>query len=235
MAGSDSDGAGATLSELEDLERSMGTTPHDHGQGPPAVRTPRGPPPPRPLHLASTAVSGRSTAAAERSDTPAAEASDSDSNPARRWPTLEVRENNQRFTVRVQGPPLPDGRFERSPSSSSIGLSSSASGEAASPASLNSLTWSETSLVLEGPSLDESKGVLCGQFRLELCDTCPNISSRSQGARVGALRRKLQGASWQVVQQLALQHLTGSRRQYWANWEYQATHEKRPRRGAPAS
>ncbi|CAE7187361.1 unnamed protein product [Symbiodinium necroappetens] len=230
MADDDSDaGAGATLSELEDLEQSMGVTPHDHGQGPLVVRAPRGPPPPQPLHPPSTAISGRSSAAAGRSDTPADGASDSDSNPARRWPALEVRENNQRFMVRVQGPPLPDGRFERSPSSSPVGLSSSTSCEAASPASLNSLTWSETSLVLEGPSLEESRGVLCGQFRLELCATCPNISSRSQGARVGALRRKLQGASWQVVQRLAHQYLTESRRQYWANWEYQATHERRPR------
>ncbi|CAE7517259.1 unnamed protein product [Symbiodinium microadriaticum] len=230
MADNDSDDdAGATFSELEELERSMGATPHDHGQGPPAVSAPRGPPPPRPLHPPSTAVSGRTLGTAAPPDTPAAEASDSDSNPARRWPTLEVRENNQRFTVRVQGPPLPDGRFERSPSSSSIGLSSSTSCEAASAASLNSLTWSGTSLVLEGPSLEESRGVLCGQFRLELCATCPNISSRSQGARVGALRRKLQGASWQVVQQLAHQYLTEARRRHWANWEYQATHERRPR------
>ncbi|CAE7947401.1 hsp-3 [Symbiodinium sp. KB8] len=39
--------------------------------------------------------------------------------------------------------------------------------------------------------------------------------------------KKLSGASWPMVQQLAHQYLTESRRQHWANWEYQATHERR--------
>ncbi|CAE7243260.1 Pol, partial [Symbiodinium necroappetens] len=111
----------------------------------------------------------------------------------------KVFEGGHRFYERVQGPPLPNGRFEASSdSSSSVNLSSSDS-EAA--ASLNSHTWSETSLALGGPSLDEAKGVLCGQYRL-------------------------MGAPWHVVQQMAHQHLTAERRQHWSNWEFQATHER---------
>ena len=73
------------------------------------------------------------------------------------------------------------------------------------------------------------------QYRMELLATQPGLSSRSQGAKVGALRRKLVGSTWHVVQQMAHRYLTESRRQHWANWEFQATHERRPRRGAPAS
>ena len=102
----------------------------------------------------------------------------------------------------------PSGRFEATSSSSSISLSSSST--SCSNASLDSLTWSETSLVLCGPSLEEAKGVLCGQYRMELLAVHPGISSRSQGARVGALRRKMVGADWPRVQQLAHSHLVSS-------------------------
>ena len=209
----------------------MDSTPHDHGRGAPsAAGPPRGPPPLRPIHAAPR--TDRTGNAAASSTTPAAPDSDEDSDPSRRWPLQEVSEGGHRFFARVQGPPLPSGRFEASSDSSSVGLSSSTS---SAPASLNSLTWSETSLVLCGPSLEEAKGVLCGQYRMELACTRPELTSRSQGATVGALRRKMVGSPWQVVQQLAHQHLSGDRRQYWSNWEYQATHERRPRRGAPAS
>ena len=225
-----SDDPGATLSELEEQEREM-ATPHDYGRGPPPVAAaPKGPPRPQPLH---PTADDRPAAASSAGHTPAAPASDSDSDPSRRWPMVEIVEDGRRFMARLQGPPLPSGRFEATSSSSSISLSSSST--SCSHASLNSLTWSETSLALGGPSLEEAKGVLCGQYRMELLAVHPGISSRSQGARVGALRRKMVGADWPRVQQLAHSHLTESRRQHWANWEFQATHERRPRRGPPAA
>ena len=186
--------------------------------------------PPQPVRPRPAA--GHTDPSAGVSTPPAAELSDEDSDPSRRWPMLAVSEGGHRFYARVQGPPLPSGKFEASSdSSSSVNLSSS---ESQASASLNSLTWSETSLVLGGPSLAEAKGVLCSQYRMELLASQPGISSRSQGARVGVLRKRLQDAPWHLVQQLAHQHLTAERRQYWSNWEFQATHERRPRRGPPA-
>ena len=224
-------GDGATLSELEDLESRLEATPHDHGRGaPPQSGPPRGPPPPQPVHPRPAAASADPSA--DASTPPEAMLSDEDSDPSRRWPMLAVSEGGHRFYARVQGPPLPSGKFEASSdSSSSVNLSSS---DSQASASLNSLTWSETSLVLGGPSLAEAKGVLCSQYRMELLASQPGISSRSQGARVGVLRRRLQDAPWHMVQQLAHQHLTAERRQSWSNWEFQATHERRPRRGPPA-
>ncbi|CAE7834201.1 unnamed protein product, partial [Symbiodinium necroappetens] len=118
---SDDDGAGATLSEIEDAELCMDSSPHDHNRGePPMPGPPRGLPRPVPLHPEPAAETGQRGTAAS-ADTPAAapDSDDDDSNPANRWPVLEVQERGHRFLARVQGPPLPDGRFAATSSSSS--------------------------------------------------------------------------------------------------------------------
>ncbi|CAE7386966.1 unnamed protein product [Symbiodinium microadriaticum] len=106
---SDDDGAGATLSEIEDAELCMDSSPHDHNRGvPPVPGPPRGPPRPVPLHPGPAADTGQRGAAAS-TDTPAAapDSDDDDSHRANRWPVLEVQEHGRRFLERVQGPPLP--------------------------------------------------------------------------------------------------------------------------------
>ncbi|CAE7728931.1 unnamed protein product [Symbiodinium microadriaticum] len=184
----DDDAAGATLSEIEEQELAMDSTPHDHGRGqPPAVGAPRGPPRPQPVHSMPPA---RPPAAASRAGTPARPDSDSDSDRARRWPVLEICEGGRRFFERLQGPPLPDGRFEASSSSSSVSLSSGSGSASRGTASLNSLTWSETSLALGGPSLEKAKGAISNGivgYATRSFQPFPGSKGRSTQKEVGGL------------------------------------------------
>ena len=65
--------------------------------------------------------------------------------------------------------------------------------------------------------------------RLELLETHPDITSRSQGARIGAMRRRrlLSTLGWPDMQNIARDNLTSTSLQRWSDWEYRATHEYR--------
>ena len=102
------------MSSMEAAETAVARTPRDHQRhGPPGPHEllPRGPPPPRPV--SEQLPLRRATEARIDPADAQPEPSDSDSQPERRWPTLEG--------ARVLGPRLPDGRFERSGSSEADG------------------------------------------------------------------------------------------------------------------
>ena len=226
------DDEGATFSELEALEED---TPHDHASGPPVVHVPKGPPPPRPLFTFSQPAADPEVRDGTHSDN-----SDSDSSGSerhRRWPILEVVENGQRTYERVEGPHLPNGRFaetssETTDAAADDDCAEEAAGDGASEGeiSLNSFTYSTTSLVLEGPSLQAAVEFYLGQLRLELFELHPDLTSRSHGARIGAMRKRAARLRWVDLQNLARDTLSGTRLQRWTEWDYQATHEYRPRR-----
>ncbi|CAE7943025.1 Pol [Symbiodinium sp. KB8] len=184
------DDPGATLSEIEEEERDM-ATPHDHGRGPPPLASaPKGPPVPRPVRSAmAPATTAPSTAVrGHRASDPPNAADDSDQSSGsrleQRWPLLGAD--------RVQGPHRPDGRFGSTTSFDTdsdeilAGLSTDSAeavdSDEVSPGAAgidgranpdddtdeNSSTWSSTTLVLAGPSLDQAKGTLLGLYRKRL-------------------------------------------------------------------
>ena len=129
-----------------------------------------------------------------------ADANEDDTELERQWPVALVEEHGISFHARIQGPHLHSGRFTADTTSESSESSSTTTDD---DVSLNSWTWSETSLSLDRPCLREAIGVLLGQHRLELKATEPDISSRSQGGRVGAFRRRLADQAWWEVQHAA--------------------------------
>ncbi|CAE7458256.1 Pol [Symbiodinium sp. CCMP2456] len=205
-------------------------TPHDHGRGPlrAADLLPKGPPPPMPVGGATMASSH--SARASDDPQPAQDTDDdSDDEPERRWPTvLETDESGRQCHVRVAGPHLPNGRFAETTSESAEDSGSGSDDGGSS--SRNSSTWSDNSVCLVGPALQEALGHFLGLYRMELAATVPGITSRSQGARVGALRRRLSSQDWWRLQRAAHASLSGERLQQWADWEYAHTHPRRPRR-----
>eukprot|EP00439_Symbiodinium_sp_Y106_P071429 s2396_g12.t2 len=74
-----------------------------------------------------------------------------------------------------------------------------------------SLTWSETSLVLEGPSLAHSKEVLYSLYRRELQDK----AAEEEQAWSSPSGRRTAPIGWFAVQQLARQRLSGARALEW--------------------
>ncbi|OLP94419.1 LINE-1 reverse transcriptase-like [Symbiodinium microadriaticum] len=219
----------------------------------PRELAPKGPPIPQPLlsgdNTLSTAVHG------PRERDPPIAADDSDrssagSRPERRWPLLGED--------RVQGPHRPDGRFGSTTSSDTDsdevldGLSSDSAAAADHDAASSgaehdddhvardddtdggSSTWSSTTLVLAGPSLAQAKGTLLGLYRSQLSAT-ELLTSRQQGGRVGALRKRLRNGDWASVQAAAQHYLAGEQQASWRNFEYRATHERRPRRVVAAA
>ena len=150
------------------------------------------------------------------------------------WPMLEWHENGEVVSDWIQGPHLPDGRFERS-STESSSLSGSESEEASEAEGGNcsdeSWTWSDTTLYLEGEDLQEAREYLIGQYRLELLDTAqPPMSSRVLGGKVAAMRRKVKTLCWWWVMDAAETSLTGDRQARWRDFQYRATHNRIPRR-----
>ena len=99
------------------------------------------------------------------------------------------------------------------------------------PREESSLTWSETSLVLDGPSLQTAVDRLHTLYRQELQARC--IPSRSQAGCLAGLRRRTNVCDWQRLQDEAMQRLTGERLREWQTFEFEATHERRPRRRPP--
>ena len=102
----------------EEVENNTERTPRDEARdGPvrPQELLPRGPPPPEPVCWSAASGSAAQSRGAMGDSGPSradhAAGSDTDSEPARRWPVL--RENGT--DLRVQGPHLPRGRFERTP------------------------------------------------------------------------------------------------------------------------
>ena len=250
------DDPGATLSEIEEEERDM-ATPHDHGRGPPPLASaPKGPPVPRPVRSAmAPATTAPSTAVrGHRASDPPNAADDSDQSSGsrleQRWPLLGAD--------RVQGPHRPDGRFGSTTSFDTdsdeilAGLSTDSAeavdSDEVSPGAAgidgranpdddtdeNSSTWSSTTLVLAGPSLDQAKGTLLGLYRSQLSAT-ELLTSRQQGSRVGALRKRLRNGDWASVQAAAQHYLAGEQQASWRSFEYRATHERRPRRMVAAA
>ena len=232
------DGRSFTWEELEAEEERMERTPRSadrHGPAPPADHRPKGPPPPRPIHEHEDPACAQ----------PVAGTGD-------RWerdhslgpqPTAWVERDGKRTIARVSGPLLPNGRFEddrredQVDSSGSEDLvrelseeSAAATGDEANSTSGNSMSWSDTSLVLEGPSLRQARGQLVAFFRGQILQTEPGISSRSMAGKVGALRRLVDRGNWSEVQRLARLRLQGERLQRWQRYEYEATHEYRPKR-----
>ena len=224
-------------------------TPWDHSCGPPPAggndaALPRGPPVPMP-------VSGPPPTAARGSrDTPPDAASGSRDAATASWeydhssgpqPVVVLEADGTRRVARVAGPLTRSGRFRDS--SDSSGSSSNdddedderdiRSPDGAADAT-DSGTWSETSLILEGPSLRDSKDRLCALYRQEVQDKAADegcgLTSRSLAAQVGALHRRTATATWTTVQALARSRLTGARAREWAAYEHEATHQRRPRR-----
>ncbi|CAE7703526.1 unnamed protein product [Symbiodinium necroappetens] len=92
-----------------------------------------------------------------------------------------------------------------------------------------SSTWSTTTLVLAGPCLVQARNHFLGLLRLQLSAT-ETLSSRQQGGRVGAMRRRLQQQDWQAVCEAAVRHLDGDFLARWRDYQWRSTHERRPRR-----
>ena len=231
-------------------------TPRDfqrHGPVQPHELAPKGPPIPQPL-LATDTTSSTAIHGPRDGDPPnAADDSDRSSTGSRleqRWPLLGED--------RVQGPHRPDGRFGSTTSSDTdsdelLDRLSTDSDEADAHADAgpradnddghedpdddtdgNSSTWSSTTLVLAGPSLAQAKGTLLGLYRSQLSAT-ELLTSRQQGGRVGALRKRLRDGDWASVQAAAQHYLAGEQQASWRSFEYRATHERRPRRAAAAA
>eukprot|EP00439_Symbiodinium_sp_Y106_P055998 s1835_g7.t2 len=180
-------------------------TPWDHSCGPPPAggndaALPRGPPVPMP-------VSGPPPTAARGSrDTPPDAASGSRDAATASWeydhssgpqPVVVLEADGTRRVARVAGPLTRSGRFRDS--SDSSGSSSNdddeddedderdiRSPDGAADAT-DSGTWSETSLILEGPSLRDSKDRLCALYRQEVQDKAADegcgLTSRSLAAQ----------------------------------------------------
>ena len=212
-------------SDFEDAEEAVDRTPRDfqrHGPVRDSELLPRGPPPPEPLRPAPGST-----------DPPRADsvglASDSDSQPERRWPLLDGE--------RVSGPPLPDGRFARSSSSSAGELSDSddevdEDDSRAGSEGHGSSTWSETSLVLAANCLAHARNMLVQLFRRQLVET-HLLSNHELGGRVGGMRRRLADKDWQAVQLVAAQFLEGNFLDQWNDYAFRSTHERRPRDKRP--
>ena len=191
---------------------------------------PAGPPPPQPI-----SGSAGSRADTVDGDRPPADNCDASSD-EHQWPMLEWHENGEVVSDWVQGPHLPDGRFERS-STESSSVSGSESEEANEAEGGNcsdeSWTWSDTTLYLEGEELQEAREYLIGQYRMELLDTDtaqPPMSSRVLGGKVAAMRRKIKTMCWWWVMDVAETSLTGDRQARWRDFQYRATHNRIPRR-----
>ncbi|CAE7209878.1 unnamed protein product [Symbiodinium sp. CCMP2592] len=198
-------------SDLESVER----TPRDiQLQGPPTAEdlAPKGPPAPMPVHHD---VVGHSLPSAAASDP----ARDSASDPG------------------GAGEPMPkpasSRRRPREPSSSSSDDATSEhdaegasdSGDCGERESENETGhWSDTSLVLEGSDLADACETFITLFRRQLAELQPELSSRSAGARIGALRRCLQQLDWPRVQGFATQRLEGRFLWEWLQTEYKLTH-----------
>ena len=160
--------------EFEDPEE---LTPWDHRNGPPPEEAdhadaPRGPPPPAPVNGPMPAAASAPRATPRDATAEHEWERDHSSGPQ---PVVILEADGSRRIARVAGPLLPSGRFEGHSESSS---SSSTDGEdddeedderhgsddagshghAAGPGSdAEEFTWSESSLILEGPSLAHSK------------------------------------------------------------------------------
>ncbi|CAE7763302.1 Pol, partial [Symbiodinium sp. CCMP2456] len=111
------------------------------------------------------------------------------------------------------------------PSSSGSGTTTDVQEEQAESESENSLTWSETSLYLEGPALQSAVERLHTLYRAEL--QVRRIPSRSQAGCLAGLRRRTNVSDWFRLQEEAVQRLTGDRLLEWQSYEHEATHERR--------
>ena len=69
-----------------------------------------------------------------------------------------------------------------------------------------------------------TKGTLLGLYRSQLSAT-ELLTSRQQGGRVGALRKRLRNGDWASVQATAQHYLAGEQQASWRTFEYRATHE----------
>ena len=110
------------------------------------------------------------------------------------------------------------------PSSSS---SPQISSDSASESVEGSLSWSETSIWLEGSDFDHAVERLHSLYRQEL--QTRHVPGKSQAGCLAGLRRKTNKSSWGQVQAEARQRLTGQRLEEWQQY-FAATHEKRRRR-----
>ena len=187
-------------------EEQMEDTSHCAIRAGPAVPDntgPKGPPPPRPVH--------------------------EDRDPQREADGAQA--GSSRGDSRDAQPLNADGaqvvaREDREPSSSS----STSGSEPEGSVSGNSLTWSETSLVLEGPSLAQAGSQLVSDYRSQVLQDEPAISTRSLAGKIGAMRRMVRRANWHEVQRIARIRLHGEHLRRWQRYEFEATHEHRPRR-----
>ena len=91
-----------------------------------------------------------------------------------------------------------------------------------------SLSWSETSIWLEGSDFDHAVERLHSLYRQEL--QTRHVPGKSQAGCLAGLRRKTNKSNWGQVQAEARQRLTGQRLEEWQQYEFAATHEKRRRR-----
>eukprot|EP00439_Symbiodinium_sp_Y106_P044413 s2556_g5.t1 len=222
---------GSDMSSMEAAETAAARTPRDHQRhGPPGPHEllPRGPPPPRPV--SEQLPLRRATEVRIDPADAQPEPSDSDSQPERRWPTLDG--------ARVAGPRLPDGRFERSGSSEADSSGDNADDDpneavaTDSGSDTGSSTWSTTTLVLAANCLEHARETLVQLYRQQLNDT-DLLTSRELGGRVGGLRRRLANKDWQGVKDLAAGFLEGRWRREWNEYVFCSTHERRPRNRRP--
>ena len=154
-----------------------------------------------------------------------------------------MEQAGHRSVARLSGPLLQNGRFEddggraasdaggleNEPDGDSPASPESSEGESNST-SANSYSWSETSLVLEGNCLEDSRQQLITLYRSQILREEEDITARSLGGRVGAVRRALGQATWYDVQRIARQRLQGDSLRQWQQYEFEATHEHRRKR-----
>ena len=90
-------------------------------------------------------------------------------------------------------------------------------------------SWSDTSLDLAGPALEQAIGTLLGMYRLQL-GRADLLTNRELGGKVGGLRRHLRHKPWTYISSHARRLLDGEDLARWQAFEYRATHEFRPHR-----
>ena len=247
---SDDGGSEAASDEGNDDEpiSDVELTPHDGSAGgPPPASLPKGPPPPRPVNLQlGEPMPGFRKRARDPEDHTSTDANAEVT--MDRWerdhadgpqPASLVQEGGRRTIRRVSGPLLPDGSFMGRPEPDSSDSSSSDDSDdtgrtvvSPSQASQASYTWSISSLILEGPSLQHAQDRLVDIFRRQLLETEPDLGARQLGGRLGAMRRRF--TSWVAVQDTARFRLQGTYLLEWQAYEHHATHERRRRHAEPA-
>ena len=217
MSNAESDSVADWLCAAEDAAEELASIPHDGGVcGPPVPDDgrPSGPP-------SSMPANGPPPVRAER-------------NPSRVDDDDDAHDGRGTESQPTQGRRTEDagsrGRSSNAPPSSCSTSRSASDEDGDASVSGNSYTFSDTSLVLDGPCLQQSQSQVVSFFREQVLHDEPDIPSRSLAGKIGAIRRQVCKANWCEVQRIARVKLRGKFLRRWQLFEYEATHERRRRR-----